>query len=878
MDSQEILVKNLVMKVKQELFSPDVDLVSLVPPSPYDIAWLSMISNPHRGSDEPLFKGCLDWVLQHQTTRGFWGDDDHVPTIESLTSTLACIVALAIWDVGHDAIQKGLAFIHATTEKLLEEQNNSFLEWFVIVFPAMVELAESKGLNVHFSHGSTALVEQVFQKRQQIFQMHRLVHSGDQQQYYSPELMQYLEALPAEAYDINLNETLLLCQSEEDGLLIQSPSAIAYAFMKTGRKEFLSKLNSIVQKCGFSVPAIYPMDENLLRVCLVNRTERLGLAEHFMAEITTMLGQVYRSYISCEEPKSKEKHAMPLQLYKDSLAFRLLRLHGYTVSPRKFCWFLHDEDMMVYIEEHHETFLSAMYNVYRATDVTFTGESELEDVKEFSKRILEKETIKDSKNLVGPSSMNGLQDQITHEISIPWLARLDHLEHRKFIETKLEPAGPWIGKGLSCRLSCQSNAMLLQLAMENYTLRQSIFRNELKELERWSKDTGLVDMGFARQKTAYCYFAVASTASHSSLSYVRSALVKAAVLVTVADDFFDKEGSMNELEALVKGVERWQEKGLEGHGKAIFKSLKDFVDDISWQFFKQNGYDIKSYIQDLWHQTFVSWLKEAEWGRNGHPLSIVEYLQVATRSIASQTIILTAALLLDTPPGLEILKSPQSHPHTNSLMLLTRLLNEIQSYQREQEEGKPNLVLLHMKGNPNLGAEESIGIIQKVLDEKKKEFLEQALVNNDINGDDMPKACKKLHLSCLKAFHMFFNSTNAYDSPTELLADINKAIYDPLRMDAQGILKKDKPKSLASYGKSQTTCVVKVQGNLRKEFVAKPYFGYEVLSLKLTKPTILRDFGISRFASIPATGVNTLPLASCTRHVSAEINYKLFTL
>ncbi|KAM0955579.1 hypothetical protein ACFX2A_024443 [Malus domestica] len=134
MDSQEILLKNLVMKVKQELFSPDVDLVSLVPPSPYDIAWLSMIPNPHRGSDEPLFKGCLDWVLQHQTTRGFWGDNDHFPTLESLTSTLACIV-----------------------------------------FPAMVELAENKGLHVHFSPGSTALVEQVFQKRSKIFQMHRYI-------------------------------------------------------------------------------------------------------------------------------------------------------------------------------------------------------------------------------------------------------------------------------------------------------------------------------------------------------------------------------------------------------------------------------------------------------------------------------------------------------------------------------------------------------------------------------------------------------------------------------------------------------------------------------------------------------------------------------
>lgn len=67
----------------------------------------------------------------------------------------------------------GLAFIHANTEKLLEEQNGSFLEWFAIVFPAMIELAETKGLHVYFSNGSTALVEQVFLERQQIFKTQR---------------------------------------------------------------------------------------------------------------------------------------------------------------------------------------------------------------------------------------------------------------------------------------------------------------------------------------------------------------------------------------------------------------------------------------------------------------------------------------------------------------------------------------------------------------------------------------------------------------------------------------------------------------------------------------------------------------------------------
>lgn len=45
---------------------------------------------------------------------------------------------------------------------------------------------------------------------------------------------------------------------------------------------------------------------------------------------------------------------------------------------------------------------------------------------------------------------------------------------------------------------------------------------------------------------------------------------------------------------------------------------------------------------------------------------------------------------------------------------------------------------------------------------------------------DMPKEWKLLHLSCLKVFQMFFNSMNAFDSPTMLAQSINKAIYEPL--------------------------------------------------------------------------------------------------
>ncbi|RDX68511.1 (E,E)-geranyllinalool synthase, partial [Mucuna pruriens] len=56
----------------------------------------------------------------------------------------------------------------------------------------------------------------------------------------------------------------------------------------------------------------------------------------------------------------------------------------------------------------------------------------------------------------------------------------------------------------------------------------------------------------------------------------------------------------------------------------------------------------------------------------------------------------------------------------------------------------------------------------------------------DVDGqNDFPKHCKLLHLTCLKVFQMFYNSSNAFDSNSQLLEDINKAIYLPLRRNTK---------------------------------------------------------------------------------------------
>lgn len=63
-------------------------------------------------------------------------------------------------------------------------------------------------------------------------------------------------------------------------------------------------------------------------------------------------------------------------------------------------------------------------------------------------------------------------------------------------------------------------------------------------------------MGFGREKTMYCYFAISASLSLPYDSDIRMIGAKGAILITVADDFFDMEGSLNELNILTDAVRR----------------------------------------------------------------------------------------------------------------------------------------------------------------------------------------------------------------------------------------------------------------------------------------------------------------------------------
>ncbi|KAL0919760.1 hypothetical protein M5K25_011878 [Dendrobium thyrsiflorum] len=718
---QPLWFAKTIERMKKELFSPSANLFALLSVSAYETAWVAMVPNPDDPTC-PMFPKYLDWVLCNQNALGFWFDEQHELELdhhelinykhqwsgEDLLATLACLIALKTWEITGFSykINKGIKFLRDHMEKELMNMRNSkeggdearlalLRRWFL-----MVELAKVKGLKVFPDQHIT---NEIFYK----FKLNgtKLKREEDE------EIVTKEKVVMKE----------IAFEKSSSSLLFRSPSTTACTYMITGDQSYKTYLQHLLSNCQHG--------------------------EHFTEEIRNVMDHLHRKWIA-EEFEDTKKDDAAFQIYKDSLAFRLLRMHGYQVSPRRFCWFIDDEKMLSHMKDNYAFFLGPMLSIYKASNIAFLEDQELDKAGVFSWHILQTgiTSLKSQNETNKSHSLRKFEQEIGHELELTWLARMDHLEHRLYIE-RGGIYNFWVGKNAPYR---------------------------------WSKDTGLSMIGFGREKTTYCYFAMASSSCLPFDIDSRKEATKCAILITVADDFFDEKGSMQELSILTDAVQRWEGECLTSHSKVIFTALNNLVQDISLKSFKHRGYDVKKILQNAWKEIFKSWLKEAEWSRSPHYPSIDQYIEIAKTSIAVQMMILPACYLINSKITLEESCWDFSNTMiTNSLMVSCRLLNDLESYEKEAKAGKPNIVLLYLKENPKAKIDDAIAFVRNILEKRKKELL-QMVMSSDSAMSQIPREWKHLHLSFLKVFQMFFNSTNVFDSPTMLLNSINRAIYEPL--------------------------------------------------------------------------------------------------
>ncbi|CAN0856418.1 Ent-kaurene synthase 2, chloroplastic [Linum grandiflorum] len=237
----------------------------------------------------PHFPGCINWILENQQKDGAWGvpnlKPEHTTLLlkDNLSSTLACVLALKRWGIGHQHINNALGFIERNSTSLTDSTQQTPIG-FDIVFPSMVEAA-TQDFNLNLPLNASE-IDRMLQSRDSLLQGSASARSHGHNAYlaYISEGMRNFSDW----------ETAMSFQ-RNNGSLFNSPSATAAAFLSLQDSNSLNYLQTILDVQGntvTAVPSIYPHGI-LARLNLIDAIENLGIDCHFRDEIKEALDEIY---------------------------------------------------------------------------------------------------------------------------------------------------------------------------------------------------------------------------------------------------------------------------------------------------------------------------------------------------------------------------------------------------------------------------------------------------------------------------------------------------------------------------------------------------------------------------------------------------------
>ncbi|KAF8670976.1 hypothetical protein HU200_050248 [Digitaria exilis] len=459
--------------------------------SAYDTAWVALVKNVD-GGDAPQFPSCIDWIVRNQLPDGSWGDGTLFLAQDRIINTLACIIALKSWNIHHDEYRKGLSFVHENLWRLTEDDEDWMLAGFEITLPTLLDMAKNLGLGMP---SYEPVLQEIYAKRE--IKLSKI--PKDILHAMPTTLLLSLEGMTGLDWERLFR---LQCQ---DGSFMSSPAPTAYALMQTGDEKCLQFLDRIVHDSNGGVPFTYPV-EIFERLWVVDRLQRLGISRYFTSEIAECLDYAYRHWTQKGLPVSRD---CPLNDIDDTaMGFRLLRLHGYNVSPDVFTHFEKDGVFVCYPGQSNQS-ISATYNLYRAAQIAFPGEDELERANTYSRAFLNERRasgkLKDKWVIA-----KDLPAEVGFALDFPWRANLPRIETRMYLEQYGGSADVWIGKVLY-RMPLICNDLYLEAAKADFSSFQRRCRLEWNDLRKWLEKNDLGAFGVTPERSLRAYFLAVAT-------------------------------------------------------------------------------------------------------------------------------------------------------------------------------------------------------------------------------------------------------------------------------------------------------------------------------------------------------------------------------
>ncbi|XP_071706508.1 ent-kaurene synthase 2, chloroplastic-like [Rutidosis leptorrhynchoides] len=720
--------------------------------SSYDTAWVAMVPSPD-SPKSPCFPECLDWLIENQLDDGSWGllHKDHRLVKDKLSSTLACVIALKQWNVGEDQISEGLQYIKSNFASAIDKDQPSPYG-FEIIFARMLDYAKVLNLKLPVKQTDLSL----------------MLHEGEStlKRCHSNEMEAYL-AYILEGIGNSYNWNTVKKYQMTNGSFFNSPSATSAVLIKHHNDGCRNYLTSLLNKFGNAVPTAYPIDI-YVRLCMVDTLERLGIARYFRVEIVHILDETYRCWVQRDE-----------QIFKDvvtcALAFRILRINGYEVSSDPLTEITKNAGAyMNSLEEPEVKDVYAALEVYRAQHFLYQEELAFGEQSLWAINLLKRITTTASNRF-----SEFIHKEVENTLEFPINSGLERISTRRNIENYIVDDTRTLKT--TYRSSNIGNDDYLQLAIEDFNACQSIYRAELKSLEGWVVDNKLDKLKFARQKTAYCYFSVAATLSSPELSNARISWAKSSILTTVIDDFFDIGGSMDELANLIQCVEKWninvENDCCSEEVRVIFLALKNAISWIADAAFNLQGRDIKQHVIEVWLDLMNSMMREAIWTKDAFVPTINEYMENAYVSFALGPIVKPALYFLGPKLSEEIIQSDEYHYLYMLMSTQGRLLNDINSFKREFEEGKLNALALRMRhGESGIMKEDVVKEMKTLVSDQRREMMKLVL---EAKGSVIPRACKDAFWNMCNVLNFFYAKDDGFTG-SAILDIVKEVLYEPV--------------------------------------------------------------------------------------------------
>ncbi|KAK4418280.1 Kolavenyl diphosphate synthase TPS5, chloroplastic [Sesamum alatum] len=501
-------IRKMVELVRSMLQSMDDGEITV---SPYDTAWVALVEDIS-AAGRPQFPASLEWISNNQLPDGSWGDSYTFSIYDRIINTLACVVALKSWNIHPDKSDKGILFIKENIYKLEDENEEQMPIGFEVALPSVIEMA--KKLDIDIPDDSPGLQEIYARRELKLTRIPRdIMHK------VPTTLLHSLEGMPALMW-----QKLLKLQSS-DGSFLFSPSSTAFALQQTKDHNCLKYLANHVQKFNGGVPNVYPVDlfEHLWAV---DRLQRLGISRYFQPEIEECIDYVHRYWTNKGICWARNSEVQDID--DTAMGFRLLRLHGYEISADVFKHFEKGGEFFCFAGQSTQA-VTGMYNLYRASQLIFPGETILVDAGKFAAKFLQQKRA-NNELLDKWIITKDLPGEVGYALDVPWYASLPRVETRFYLEQYGGEDDVWIGKTLY-RMPYVNNNTYLELAKLDYNNCQALHQQEWKSIQKWYRNCNLGEFGLSESSLMVAYYIAAASVFEPERSEERLAWAKTAILM-----------------------------------------------------------------------------------------------------------------------------------------------------------------------------------------------------------------------------------------------------------------------------------------------------------------------------------------------------------